>query len=84
MNKTLMSFATVAMIAIAGTALADESQGKIKMVDPAAKTLVLEDGTMYQVGDKVAIDNLKPGQEVSVSYETKDGQHLANKITVQK
>jgi len=84
MNKTLVSFATVAMIAIAGTALADESQGKIKMVDPAAKTLVLEDGTMYQVGDNVAIDSLKPGQEVSVSYETKDGQHLANEITVQK
>lgn len=84
MRKTLASLAALAMIAAATTALAGESRGKVKMIDPATKTLVLEDGTMYQVSDLAAVEGLRPGQTVTVSYETKDGRHQTKKVTLTK
>jgi len=84
MKKTLVSLAAVAAMALSGAAFAGESSGKIKMIDPATNTLILEDGTTYQVSEKVAIDRLKPGQEVTVSFETKDGRNQASNVTVAK
>ena len=81
MRKTLASLTAVAVIAFAGAAFAEESKGKIKMIDPSTKTLIMQDGTAYQVSDKVAIETLKPGQEVTVSFETKDGRNKADKVT---
>lgn len=84
MKKILVSLAALAMIATATTALAGESRGKVKMIDPATKTLTLEDGTKYQVSDLLAVEGLKPGQSVTVSYETKDGLKQAKKVTIAK
>ncbi len=84
MNKILATIVAGAMIASASSALAAESEGTIGMIDPATNTLMLEDGTVYQLTKKVVVQDLKPGQEVTVSYETENGKKIAEKVTVQK
>ena len=84
MNKLLATVVAGAMIASASSALAAESKGTIGMIDPASNTLMLEDGTVYQLTKKVFIQDLKAGQEVTVSYETKNGKNMAEKVTVKK
>ncbi len=84
MNKILATVVAGAMIASASSVLAAESKGKIEVIDPATNTLMLDDGTVYQLTKKVAVQGLKPGQEVTVSYETKDGKKTAEKVTVEK
>ena len=34
--------------------------------------------------EEVAVKDLKAGQEVSVSYETKDGKNVADKVEVKQ
>ena len=84
MNRLLAAVSAVALMASVGVANAAESQGKIKSVDQEAMVLTLEDGTMFQLSEDVAVENLKPGQEVSVSYETKDGENVADKVEVKE
>lgn len=84
MKRLLATVAAAALMTSAAAALADESSGKIKMVDPAAMTLTLEDGTVYQLSEGVAIQDLKPGQEVTVSYEVQEGKNVADSVAVQK
>lgn len=84
MNRLLAAVSAVALMASVGVANAAESQGKIKSVDEEAMVLTLEDGTMFQLSEDVAVENLKAGQEVSVSYETKDGENVADKVEVKE
>jgi hypothetical protein len=84
MNRLLAAVSAVALMASVGVANAAESQGKIKSVDEEAMVLTLEDGTMFQLSEDVAVENLMPGQEVSVSYETKDGENVADKVDVKE
>ena len=84
MNRLLAAVSAIALMASVGVANAAESQGKIKAVDEAAMTLTLEDGTTYQLSEGVMVKDLKAGQEVSVSYETKDGKNMADKVEVKQ
>lgn len=84
MNRLFAVAVATAMLASMGAASADESAGKIKSVDQTKKELVLEDGTVFTLGDKVMIKELKPGQDVTVSYEMKNGHKQADTITVKK
>ena len=80
MNRLLAALSAAALIVSVGVANAAESHGKIKAIDPAKSTLTLEDGTMYQLAKGVSVKGLKAGQDVTVSYETKDGKHMASKV----
>ena len=80
MKKLLATLAAAALLASTGLASAAESQGKVKSVDESKMEMTLEDGTVYQLGAAVMIKELKPGQEVTVSYETKDGKNHADKV----
>ena len=53
---------------------------RFQAVDPATRTLTLEDGNSFVLGDAVAIDSLQPGSDVTVSYEEKDGQKTATEV----
>lgn len=81
MKKLLATLAAAALLASTGLASAAESQGKVKSVDESKMEMTLEDGTVYQLGAEVMIKELQPGQEVTVSYETKDGKNHADKVT---
>ena len=80
MKNLIAVLATILFLGSAGAALADEAKGKIQAVDPAARTIQLEDGTVYTVAEGVALDTLKPGTEVTVSFEEKNGAKTATDV----
>ena len=55
MKKTLVAISVAAFLGTAGAALAEEAKGKIQAVDPAAKTITLEDGTTYTLAEGVMV-----------------------------
>jgi hypothetical protein len=62
-------------------ALAADMEGKVQAVDTAERTLTLENGTKVWLADSVAIDSIKEGAEVTVSYEERDGKPVASSVT---
>jgi hypothetical protein len=81
----LLCFAV--LLSLAGPARADEATGKIKSVDTGKGTVVVTvDGKdmTFTAGTSVALNLLKVGDEVKVTY-TKDGDKLtASKIDPKK
>ena len=72
-------FATLSGLALAlalGIANAEEIKGIIKHVDSKAAMLTLQDGTQFSVSKDVFMDDLSPGDEVTVSYELIDGKKV--------
>lgn len=69
------------LFAVAG-AWADEIQGKVKTVDPADRSVVLEDGTQIWVAEGVSMEKLKEGASVKASYEERDGKKIATALEV--
>ena len=62
-------------------ALAADMEGKVQAVDTSERTLTLENGTKVWLSEGVAIDSIKEGSEVTVSYEDKDGKPVATTVT---
>jgi hypothetical protein len=62
-------------------AIAADMEGKVQSVDTSERTLTLENGTKVWLSDTVAVDDIKPGAEVTVSYEEKDGKPVATSVT---
>jgi hypothetical protein len=61
-----------------------EVNGKIKSVDPAGRTVLLEDGTRLMIPGSVNVDPaaLKAGATVKASIEEKGGQKVVTAIQV--
>jgi hypothetical protein len=83
MQKAIVG-ALVFTLALAGVAAAADVQGKVKAVDRAEKSFVLEDGTKVWVGEGVSIDKLTEGSDVKASYEEKDGKNVATRVEVKE
>lgn len=81
MKNLLAVLTAVLFLGSAGAALADEAKGKIQAVDPAARTIQLEDGSIYTVAEGVALDALQPGSEVTVMFEDQAGTKTATSVT---
>jgi hypothetical protein len=81
MKKALI-VAVVLTLALSGAAWAAEVQGKIKSVDTSEKSFMLEDGTKIWLGEGVAVDTVKEGADVTVSYSEKDGKNVATTVEV--
>ena len=62
-------------------AFAADMEGKVQAVDTSERTLTLENGTKVWLADGVAIDSIKEGAEVTVSYEERDGKPVASSVT---
>jgi hypothetical protein len=61
-----------------------EVSGKIKSIDPAGRTVLLEDGTRLMIPGSVNVDlaALKAGAAVKASVENKGGQKVVTAIQV--
>ena len=61
-----------------------EVSGKIKSIDPAGRTVLLEDGTRLMIPGSVNVDlaALKAGATVKASVESKGGQKIVTAIQV--
>jgi len=83
--KVLVAVVMITLLSMSVALAQQDMVVKIKSVDAAGKTIVLEDGTKIMIPDsaKVTITELKPGQSVKLSYEEKDGQKTAKTITIQ-
>ena len=62
-------------------ALAADMEGKVQSVDTGERTLTLQDGTKVWLSEGVAIDSIKEGADITVSYEEKDGKPVATSVT---
>lgn len=89
--KTLGMVILAGVLAFGGLAVAAEMEGKIQSVDPAAKEMVLDDGTKLTWsedtkisvnGQEAKLEDLKEGAKVKASYEEKDGKNVLGTIDV--
>jgi hypothetical protein len=62
-------------------AFAADMEGKVQAVDTAERTLTLDNGTKVWLAEGVAIDSIKEGAEVTVSYDERDGKAVATSVT---
>ena len=84
MNKLLGVLVAAAFIGTAGIASAEEATGTVEGVDLQSRMIVLDDGTVFAVSEGIALETLRPGSEVTVSYEETDGQKLVNNLTIER
>ncbi len=87
-------FASLTAIALLGAfvvapvvmAQAKTIEGKVMAVDPAGKSLTLDDGTKLMIPETVKFTraDLKPGAAVKAAYEEKDGQKVLTTLEVAK
>jgi hypothetical protein len=70
------------VIALSGNKLstAAELEGKVHTVDTVERTVTLDNGTKVWVGEGIAIEDLREGAEVRVSYEERDGKNIATSV----
>jgi cold shock CspA family protein len=80
MTRLLRFALVVLLLAVPAIALSAEIQGKVKTVDTGDRVVTLEDGTRISVPDGIALDSLKEGAEITVSYEERDGKNQATNI----
>jgi Protein of unknown function (DUF1344) len=73
-----------AVLALGTMASAAEISGKVKAVDPAGKSITLDDGTTLMIPATAKVDKkaLAPGTDVKASYEEKGGMKVVNSIQV--
>jgi Protein of unknown function (DUF1344) len=72
----------VALLVVAPLAWAGQLEGKVKSVDESDRTVTLQDGTRIVVPVGMDLGQLREGDEISVSYEEKDGKNEATTVQV--
>ena len=82
MAKVLCAALTVLLVFSVAGAWAAEIEGKIQTLDTSDRTIVLDNGTRVTVADGVAIDNLREGSEVKVTFEERDGKNVATMVEI--
>ena len=80
MKPYIGALSAIALFAFAGPALAADVSGKIQNINEEARTIILEDGASYQLGQGVALEGLSVGQEVTLSVEDENGRMVAQEI----
>ncbi len=84
MNKLLGALVAVAFLGTPGVASAEEATGSVEGVDLQSRMIVLDDGTVFAVDQGIALETLRPGSEVTVSYEETDGQKLVYDLMIER
>ena len=77
----------VAAAVIASSPLAYAAQnttGKIKALDMTASTVTLDNGIAYSLPVNFKDPGLKVGEKVQISWNIKDGKHMATRVKVEK
>lgn len=77
--KTITA-AFAALLLLAGSALAANTDGTIKAVDKAARTLTLDDGSKYKLSDEYDLEQYTDGMSVTIQYEEVNGTKVVLQI----
>ena len=80
--RTVLGITLALLLSLGVTAWAAEISGKIQSIDPAERTIVLDNGSKLWVAEGVALDTLKEGANVKASYEERDGKMIATSLEV--
>jgi hypothetical protein len=59
---------SVLAISLCVPALAQETTGVVTAVDVGARTIALDDGTLYLAPDHIALGDVSPGMEVHLIF----------------
>jgi hypothetical protein len=81
MRKLFTALSGAALLLAVGIANAEDVQGTIKEINISEGWVLLEDGTQYVLAEGVAMEGLKAGDEVTVSYEMKEGENVATAVS---
>jgi hypothetical protein len=86
MRKLLAPAVAAAFLATSAVAFAatHNASGTIKEFDSKAMTLTLVNGTQYVLPKDFKDPGLKAGDKVSVSWDTKNGAKVAEKVKIVK
>ncbi|AWC23005.1 DUF1344 domain-containing protein [Aminobacter sp. P9b] len=71
MNKFLATAA--ASLAFIGAAYAADIEGTVQSVDPATRSITLEDGKVYVIPETIKVDELAAGAKVKVTVDDTTG-----------
>jgi len=82
MAKWLCAAVTILLVFSVVGAWAAEMEGKIQTFDTSDRTMVLDNGMRVIVADGVAIEGLREGSEVKVTFEERDGMNVATVVEV--
>lgn len=77
--RKVLGLTLALLLTLTVSAIADEVMGKVKAVDPADKSIVLEDGTKLWVSDS-QISGLAAGDQVRAMYEMDGGKNIVSGI----
>jgi maltose-binding protein MalE len=80
MKKTIGALSAIALFAFAGAAIAEEVSGKIQSINEDARSITLDDGMTYQLGEGVSLGQFSEGQDVTLSLTEEDGQKIAEDV----
>ncbi len=67
-----------------GSAIAEEAAGKVAKVSKDKTWFSLADGSTFSLAKGVSMEGLKPGAQVTASYEMTDGKKVATQISASK
>ena len=65
-----------ALLSLAATAFAAQTEGTIKKIDRNALTLTLDDGKSYKMNAETDIDSLKEGMDIVIAYDVNNGENV--------
>jgi hypothetical protein len=82
--KTGLLGALAAVLVFGTIASAAEISGKVQAVDPAGKSVTLDNGTTLMIPATAKVDKkaLAPGAMVKASYDEKDGMKMVKSLQV--
>jgi hypothetical protein len=69
---------------VTGVASAADLEGKIQVVKPDERVVILEDGKQICIAEGLSMEELTEGTIVKVAYEERDGKVVAVNIEVVK
>jgi hypothetical protein len=75
------ALASLLILTGATVAMAANTTGVIKTVDPKAMTFTLEDGKIYKADKALNLAMLKPGERVKVIFHVKNGGNVASAVS---
>jgi Cu/Ag efflux protein CusF len=82
MKKALGIIPVLLLVVSAVSVWAADIEGKVQRVDSSDRVIVLDDGTKLWVAEGLAMDNIKEGTKVKVSYEERDGKNIVTTLQV--
>ena len=81
MRKLVTALSGLALLLVVGIANAEDAKGIVKEINISEAWVLLEDGTQFVLAEGVTMEELKAGDEVTVSYEMKEGKKVATSVS---